>query len=139
MKLTHKFAEMTPEKRPRDPHMDGTALRFETLNHGREYPDTMPQAINSSMPEAAAASACRSCRTARWSTAKGSCSMRRTTERPAREGCTASTIAPAAPNERTHGPLSRSCVALHHVSRFDARKDFLQVANDPLHVGAERK
>jgi hypothetical protein len=65
--------------------------------------------------------------------------MRRTTERPAREGCTASIITPAAPNERTHGPLSRSCVALHHVSRFDARKDFLQVANDPLHVGAERK
>src|SRR6266436_8313202 len=76
------------------------------------------------MPKAAAASACRSCRTARWSTAKGSCSMRRTTERPAREGCTASTIAPAAPNERTHGPLSRSGVALHQVSRFDARKDF---------------
>jgi hypothetical protein len=44
MKLTHKFAEMTPEKRPQDPHMDGTALRFE--DHGGEYPDTMPQAIN---------------------------------------------------------------------------------------------
>jgi hypothetical protein len=46
MKLTHKFAEMTPETRPQDPHMDGTALRFETLNHGGEYPDAMPQAIN---------------------------------------------------------------------------------------------
>jgi len=45
MKLTHKFAEMTPEKRPQDPHMDGTGLRFETLEHGGEYPDTMPQAI----------------------------------------------------------------------------------------------
>ncbi len=44
MKLTHKFAEMTPEKRPQDPHMDGTALRFE--DHGGEYPDTTPQAIN---------------------------------------------------------------------------------------------
>ena len=34
MKLTHRFAEMTPEKRQQDPHMDGTALRFETLEHG---------------------------------------------------------------------------------------------------------
>jgi hypothetical protein len=25
--------------------MDGTALRFETMEHGREYPDMMPQAI----------------------------------------------------------------------------------------------
>lgn len=45
MKLTHKFAEMTPEKRPQDPSMDGTGLTFETLEHGGEYPDTMPQAI----------------------------------------------------------------------------------------------
>jgi hypothetical protein len=45
MKLTHKFAEMMPEKRPQDPHMDGTGLRFETLDRGGEYPDTMPQAI----------------------------------------------------------------------------------------------
>jgi hypothetical protein len=45
MKLTHKFAEMTPDKRPQDPHMDGTGLRFETMEHGGEYPDTMPQAI----------------------------------------------------------------------------------------------
>jgi hypothetical protein len=45
MKLTHKFAEMTPDKRPQDPHMDGTGLRIETLDHGGEYPDTMPQAI----------------------------------------------------------------------------------------------
>jgi hypothetical protein len=44
MKLTHKFAEMTPEKRPQDPHMDGIAPRFE--DHGGEYPDTMLQAIN---------------------------------------------------------------------------------------------
>jgi hypothetical protein len=45
MKLTHRFAEMTPDKRPQDPHMDGTGLRFETLELGGEYPDTMPQAI----------------------------------------------------------------------------------------------
>ena len=46
MKLTHRFAEMTPEKRPQDPHMDGIALRFETLDRRGEYPDTMLQAIN---------------------------------------------------------------------------------------------
>ena len=46
MKLTHKFVEMTPDKRPQDPHMDGTGLCFETMEHGGEYPDTMPQAIN---------------------------------------------------------------------------------------------
>ncbi len=45
MKLTHKFAEMMAEKRPQDPSMDGTGLRFETFDHGGEYPDTMPQAI----------------------------------------------------------------------------------------------
>jgi hypothetical protein len=45
MKLTHKFAEMTPEKRPQDPNMDGTGLRFETMEHGWKCPDTMPQAI----------------------------------------------------------------------------------------------
>jgi hypothetical protein len=45
MKLTHKFAELTPEKRPQDLHLDGTGLQFETLEHGGEYPDTMPQAI----------------------------------------------------------------------------------------------
>ena len=45
MTLTHAYEEMTPEKRPQDPHMDGTGLRFKTLDHGGEYPDTMPQAI----------------------------------------------------------------------------------------------
>jgi hypothetical protein len=39
MKLTHKFAEMTAEKRPQDPAYGGTGLRFETLDHGGEYPD----------------------------------------------------------------------------------------------------
>jgi hypothetical protein len=37
MKLTHKFAEMTPDQRPQDPHLDGTGLRFETMEHGGEY------------------------------------------------------------------------------------------------------
>jgi hypothetical protein len=45
MKLTHRFADMTPEKRPQDPHIDGIGLRFETMEHGGEYPDTTPQAI----------------------------------------------------------------------------------------------
>ena len=38
MKLTHKFAEMTPGKRPQDPHMGGTGLRFETLDHSGNIP-----------------------------------------------------------------------------------------------------
>lgn len=45
MKLTHRFARLLPEERPQDPHRDGTGLRFETMEHGGEYPDTMPQAI----------------------------------------------------------------------------------------------
>ena len=45
MGLTRKFTELTPDKRPQDPYMDGTTLRFETLEQGGEYPDTMPQAI----------------------------------------------------------------------------------------------
>jgi hypothetical protein len=49
--LTHKFAEMTPEKRPQDPHLDGTGLRFEAMEHGGEDPDTMPQAIKLIDPE----------------------------------------------------------------------------------------
>jgi hypothetical protein len=40
-----KFPLLPPDKRPQDPHLNGTGLRFETLDHGGEYPDTMPQAI----------------------------------------------------------------------------------------------
>jgi hypothetical protein len=36
---------MAADKRPQDPQMDGTGLRFETMDHGGEYPDAMPQAI----------------------------------------------------------------------------------------------
>jgi hypothetical protein len=32
-------------ERPEDPRMDGWDLRFETLEHGGEFPDKMPQAI----------------------------------------------------------------------------------------------
>ena len=45
MTLTHQFAELTPDKRPQDPHMNGAGLRFEAMEHGKEYPDTMTQAI----------------------------------------------------------------------------------------------
>jgi hypothetical protein len=34
--------------------MDGTRLRFETMEHGGEYPDTMPQAIRRAAARAAA-------------------------------------------------------------------------------------
>jgi hypothetical protein len=51
MKLMHKFARMTPEQRPQDPHMNGADLRFETMEHGGEYPDAMPQAIKLSDAE----------------------------------------------------------------------------------------
>ena len=40
-----KFPLLPPDKRPQDPNLDGGGLRFETLDHGGEYPDTMPQAI----------------------------------------------------------------------------------------------
>ena len=45
MKLMHRFQELAPEKRPQDPHLDGTGLRFETMEYGGEYPGTMLQAI----------------------------------------------------------------------------------------------
>lgn len=42
---THRYELMTPERRPQDLNMDGSGLTFETLEHGGEEPDTMPQAI----------------------------------------------------------------------------------------------
>jgi hypothetical protein len=45
MKLVERFRELTPEKRPQDPQRNGTGLRFETMDHGGEYSDAMPQAI----------------------------------------------------------------------------------------------
>jgi hypothetical protein len=41
----NRFKKLTPKKRLQDPLMDGTGLRFETMEHGGEHPDTMPQAI----------------------------------------------------------------------------------------------
>jgi hypothetical protein len=42
MRLTHKFALLAPGSRPQDPPMDGSGLRFETMDPGGEYPDTIP-------------------------------------------------------------------------------------------------
>jgi hypothetical protein len=45
MRLINRFAPLAPEQRPQDPELDGSGLRFETMDHGGEYPDQMPQAI----------------------------------------------------------------------------------------------
>jgi hypothetical protein len=37
--------EVFSDSRPRDETMDGKGLRFETLSHGGEYPDLMPQHV----------------------------------------------------------------------------------------------
>ena len=42
---------MPAEKRPQDPSQDGRGWKFETLEHGGEYPDTMPQAIRATDPQ----------------------------------------------------------------------------------------
>lgn len=42
---SHTYETMTEEMRPQDDHLDGSTLKFETLEHGGEYPDTMPQAV----------------------------------------------------------------------------------------------
>jgi hypothetical protein len=45
MKLIERFEPLAPEKRPQDLRLNGTGLRFETMEHGGEYQDKMPQAI----------------------------------------------------------------------------------------------
>ncbi len=45
MSATQTFRELTYTMRPQDPHGDGTGLRFETGEHGGDYPDNMPQTI----------------------------------------------------------------------------------------------
>jgi hypothetical protein len=45
VKFTSTFTLLAPDKRPQDPQMDGTGLCFETMDHGGEHPDAMPQAI----------------------------------------------------------------------------------------------
>jgi hypothetical protein len=51
MKIVHEFEEMTADKRPQDPQGDGSGLQLETLEHGGEYPDNMPQAIRVTDPQ----------------------------------------------------------------------------------------
>ncbi|MET3844054.1 hypothetical protein [Bradyrhizobium sp. OAE829] len=45
MRLMGRFKRLAAEDRPQDPTLDGKDLRFETMDHGGEYDDTMPQAI----------------------------------------------------------------------------------------------
>lgn len=45
MYQAHNYETMTEDKRPQDDFMDGRDWKFETLEHGGEYPDMMPQAI----------------------------------------------------------------------------------------------
>lgn len=45
MYCAHNYEQMTEDKRPQDETMDGSNWTFETLEHGGEYPDMMPQAI----------------------------------------------------------------------------------------------
>jgi hypothetical protein len=39
--MSRSFRELTYTMRPQDPHGDGTGLRFETGEHGGDYPDNM--------------------------------------------------------------------------------------------------
>lgn len=41
----HNYEPLTESNRPQDPTLDGAGLTFKTMEHGGEYPDTMPQAI----------------------------------------------------------------------------------------------
>ena len=41
----HRYQELTSELRPQDSTMDGSTLRFETLEHGGDEPDRVPQAV----------------------------------------------------------------------------------------------
>jgi hypothetical protein len=44
------FDELTPEMRPQDIHGDGRDWTFETLEHGGDAPDSMPQTIEATDP-----------------------------------------------------------------------------------------
>ena len=45
MYRAQNYELMTEEKRPQDPEQTGAGWTFQTLEHGGEYPDSMPQAI----------------------------------------------------------------------------------------------
>jgi len=51
MRVVHEYRSLPAEKRPQDPSQDGRGWKFETLEHGGEYPDTMPQAIRATDPQ----------------------------------------------------------------------------------------
>jgi hypothetical protein len=51
MKMIHVYEEMTEDKRPQDDSFDGAGWTFQTLEHGGEYPDMMPQAIKATDKE----------------------------------------------------------------------------------------
>ena len=72
MKLTHKFEELTLEKRPQDLDPDGSALASKPwYNPGGEYPDAMPQAIRLIDAEGRSCITCRSHRAAKSLTHNG--------------------------------------------------------------------
>lgn len=45
MRYVVELAELSAEDRPQDPRGDGRGMTFRTLEHGGEYPDAMPQAV----------------------------------------------------------------------------------------------
>lgn len=51
MYTAHNYETMTEDKRPQDFYMDGRDWKFETLEHGGEFPDMMPQAIRATDSE----------------------------------------------------------------------------------------
>ena len=51
MYIAHSYEVMAEEKRPQDEYMDGRGWKFETLEHGGEFPDMMPQAIRATDAE----------------------------------------------------------------------------------------
>ena len=48
---SHRFRHLSEDSRPQDPTLDGAGWTFETLEHGGEYPDCMPQAIRATDAE----------------------------------------------------------------------------------------
>lgn len=44
-KISHTYENFNEENRLQDTYLDGTDLTFTTLEHGGEFPDCMPQAI----------------------------------------------------------------------------------------------
>jgi hypothetical protein len=48
---SHSYRPMTREMRPQDPSGDGAGWSFETLEHGGECADMMPQAIRATDAE----------------------------------------------------------------------------------------